>query len=102
LARLLSFIDAGAIVCAPLSGYLLDDVGFIPTAFITVALGIMQMVLLMVANGSEAVMLISFVFYAVFRAFLFPYFFASLSRKIGFKYFGMLVRTGTAVELLLV
>jgi len=94
LARLLSFIDAAAIVCAPLSGYLIEEVGFSPTAVITVVIGMVQMVLLIIANGSEAIMITSFVFYAVFRAFLFPYFFASLSRKTGFKYFGML--TGIA------
>lgn len=90
LARLLSFIDAGAIVCAPLSGYLLDNVGFIPTAVITITLGILQMLLILIADDNPTVLIVSFFLYAVFRAFLFPYFFATLSRKIGFKYFGML------------
>lgn len=90
LARQLSFIDAGAIVCAPLSGYLLDSVGFIPTAFIAIALGIAQMAFLLIAGTNQILMIASFVSYAVFRAFLFPYFFASLSKKIGFRYFGIL------------
>lgn len=90
LARLLSFIDAGAIVCAPLSGFLLDSVGFMPTAIITIALGVYQMFFLLIAGSREGIMVASFVAYAVFRAFLFPYFFASLSKKIGFRYFGVL------------
>lgn len=90
LAVLLSFIDAAAIVCAPLSGYLLDSVGFIPTAFVTISLGILQMILLLVAGSSVPLMILSFVSYSIFRAFLFPYFFASLSKKIGFKFFGIL------------
>jgi MFS family permease len=94
----LSFIDAGAIVCAPLSGYLLDSVGFIPTAFITISLGVLEMLLLLVAGDSEAIMIASFVCYAVFRAFLFPYFFASLSRKIGFRFFGMLTGIGFSLS----
>jgi MFS family permease len=90
LARLLSFIDAGAIVCAPVSGFLLDSAGFIPTAFITITLGIVQMALLMIAGSNENIMIASFVSYAIFRAFLFPYFFASLSKKLGFRFFGVL------------
>jgi MFS family permease len=90
LAVLLSFIDAAAIVCAPLSGYLLDSVGFVPTAFITILLGILQMILLLVAGSQASIMTASFVSYSVYRAFLFPYFFASLSKKIGFRYFGLL------------
>jgi MFS family permease len=90
LARLLSFIDAGAIVCAPLSGYLLDEVGFAPTAVVTILMGVLQMVCLLLAGDKEVIMIFSFVFYAVFRAFLFPYFFASLSRKMGFRFFGIL------------
>ena len=90
LARLLSFIDAGAIVCAPLSGYLLDSVGFTHTAVITIGLGVCQMCLLLIAGSHEGTMVASFVAYAIFRAFLFPYFFASLSKKIGFRFFGVL------------
>ena len=81
-------------MCAPVSGYLLDSVGFIPTAYIAIALGVLEMSLLLVAGDSEAVMIASFVCYAVFRAFLFPYFFASLSRKMGFRFFGMLTGIG--------
>ena len=90
LAVLLSFIDAAAIVCAPLSGYLLDSVGFVPTALITIFLGILQMILLLVAGSQVSIMTASFVSYSIFRAFLFPYFFASLSKKIGFRFFGIL------------
>lgn len=90
LAEQLSFIDAGAIICAPLSGYLLDSVGFAPTAFIAIGMAVLQMLLLQVADASESIMVLSFCSYAVYRAFLFPYFFASLSKKIGFKYFGIL------------
>jgi MFS family permease len=90
LAEQLSFIDAGAIVCAPLSGYLLDSVGFKFTAVVTIGLGIFQQLLLLVAGQQTMLMRASFVCYAVFRAFLFPYFFASLSKKMGFRYFGFL------------
>lgn len=90
LTRWLSFLDAGAIVAAPLSGYLLDSVGFAPTAFITITLGIMQQTCLLVAGTNSAIMIFSFGTYAIYRAFLFPYFFASLSRKMGFRFFGFL------------
>jgi hypothetical protein len=46
--------------------------------------------LLLVAGQQTVLMRASFVCYAVFRAFLFPYFFASLSKKMGFRYFGIL------------
>jgi hypothetical protein len=90
LARLLSFIDAAAIVCAPFSGYMLDSVGFVPTAFFAIAMGVVQNVCLLVAGSNKNIMIASFVAYSIFRAFLFPYYFASLSKKLGFRYFGML------------
>lgn len=90
LTRWLSFLDAGAIVAAPLSGYLLESVGFTPTAVITVSLGIIQQFCLLYAGSNSYVMIFSFATYAVYRAFLFPYFFASLSRKMGFRFFGFL------------
>jgi hypothetical protein len=90
LARWWSFIDAGAIVCAPFSGFMLDSVGFVPTAVLTIGFGCAQMILLLVATDRMTIMLASFVAYACFRAFLFPYYFASLSKKIEFSFFGML------------
>jgi hypothetical protein len=86
----LSFIDAGAIIAAPLSGYLLESVGFPPTAFITIALGISQHFFLLIAGSNKYLMICSFAAYAVYRAFLFPYYFASLSRRMGFRFFGLL------------
>lgn len=90
LTRWLSFLDAGAIIAAPLSGYMLDSVGFAPTAVVTIALGILQQVALLVAGSNSYIMIGSFAAYAIYRAFLFPYFFASLSRRMGFRYFGFL------------
>jgi len=86
----LGFIDAGAIIFAPLSGYMLDSVGFGATAILTISLGVLQNIFLLIAGTKQSIMVASFVCYAVFRAFLFPYFFASLSKKIGFRYFGAL------------
>lgn len=104
MASTLSFIDAAAILCAPLSGYLLDSVGFGAAASVAILLGIGQMILLLVADMRVldssfdspdfplimGLMMGSFVCYAAFRAFLFPYFFASLSKKLGFRFFGLL------------
>jgi len=39
---------------------------------------------------SSMVMYCSFIFYSLFRSFLFTYFFAALPKKMGFKYFGIL------------
>jgi hypothetical protein len=50
----------------------------------------LQQLLLLLAERQSVLMMASFVCYAVFRAFLFPYFFASLSKKMGFRYFGIL------------
>lgn len=90
LTRWLSFLDAGAIIAAPLSGYLLESVGFTPTAIITISLGVIQQLCLLFAGSNTFIMIVSFATYAVYRAFLFPYFFASLSRKMGFRFFGFL------------
>lgn len=90
LAELLSFIDAGAIICAPFSGFMLETVGFTHTAFFTIMVGCVWVIVLLLAGASEFLMVTSFVAYAIFRSFLFPYFFATLSRKMGFRFFGML------------
>ena len=77
-------------MCAPFSGFMLETVGFTQTAFFTIFIGTLWIVILIVAGASEVLMVSSFVAYAIFRSFLFPYFFASLSRKMGFRFFGML------------
>ena len=69
---------------------MLETVGFTQTAFFTITVGVLWIVTLMLAGASEFLMVASFVAYAIFRSFLFPYFFATLSRKMGFRFFGML------------
>ena len=43
-------------------------------------------------------MIISFCLYTLFRAFLYPVFIASLTSRLGFKYFGVLLGIGFAVS----
>ena len=73
LTRWLSFLDAGAIIAAPLSGYLLESVGFAPTGIITICLGVVQQLTVLYAGSNALAMITSFATYAIYRAFLFPY-----------------------------
>lgn len=89
LTRLFSIISSLGVVSMPLVGFLLDNLGFAFTATTTVFLGVCNTFFVLM-EGSSTVYYCSFVFYSLYRAFLFTYFFAALPKKMGFKYFGIL------------
>lgn len=71
------------------AGYLMDVFGLETCTLLTLLLGILHMTTLLLL-GNDGAMTIGFVVYTLFRQFLFPVFIASLSAKLGFKYFGIL------------
>ncbi|GMI41422.1 hypothetical protein TrCOL_g11256 [Triparma columacea] len=89
LTRLFSIISSLGVLGMPFVGFLLDNLGFAFTATTTVFLGVCYTFFALM-EGSSAVYYCSFLFYSLYRAFLFTYFFAALPKKMGFKYFGIL------------
>jgi hypothetical protein len=86
--RLFAVIMACGAFAIPVVGYLMDTVGFPATSAITVGLG-STWALLMLFDDVHA-LLPSFVFYSLFRVFLFTFLFAYLADSLGFRYFGVL------------
>jgi hypothetical protein len=72
----------------PLIGAMMDITGYPCTSFITILSGFLWACLL--EYPSRMHLIISFIFYSIFRTFLFTFFFAYLPDALGFKYFGVL------------
>lgn len=86
------------LVGSMLAGLLMDNLGLeLCTAF-TLMLGQLHALMLVIWSDSFGVLLISFVIYTMFRQFLFPVFIATLTARLGYKYFGILAGIGFAVS----
>jgi len=102
LSRNFTLIMSGGFMVSMFVGWLMDRVGLETCTIVTLILGQASLVLRMVA-GTETyynpvMMLMGFVVYTLFRQFLFPVFIASLTAKLGFKYFGILSGIGFALS----
>ena len=89
MVRLFTAITTAGVLGIPIVGRLMDRCGFVATAAVTVALGCVYG-LCVLTPGSEWRLVLGFVAYALFRSFLFTFFFAELADSLGFKYFGVL------------
>jgi hypothetical protein len=67
----------------------MDKNGFPITMLVTIFFGVVWAILL--STGDSQLLVVSFVFYALFRTFLYTFIFSYLADKLGFKYFGILV-----------
>jgi hypothetical protein len=76
------------IVAIPFIGYMMDNGGFPLTSVSTVAFGLIWSLLFL--YDSKNLLIPSFIFYAMYRTFLFTFLFAYLADTMGFKYFGVL------------
>lgn len=72
----------------PVAGRLMDHWGFISTAVVTVTLAVFYGVGVLWKDMAQLIP--AFAAYALFRTFLFTYFFAYLADALGFRYFGVL------------
>merc|ERR1711871_1126112 len=84
----LTLFMTGGVVAIPFIGALMDNYGFPITMLITIFLGIVWTGLLM--STSSSLLYLSFMFYALFRTFLYTFLFSYLGDKLGFKYYGIL------------
>merc|ERR1711871_52624 len=84
----LTLFMTGGVVAIPFIGALMDNYGFPITMLVTIFLGIVWTGLLM--STSSSLLYLSFMFYALFRTFLYTFLFSYLADKLGFKYYGIL------------
>eukprot|EP01034_Spumella_vulgaris_P026305 gene26305-32869_t len=94
-ARLFTLIMTCGVVAIPAVGTLMDVAGFSVTSIVMILLGFLWALFLLV--NSTTSLLVSFVFYASFRTFLFTFLFAYLADTLGFKYYGILSGTMFAI-----
>ncbi|KAL3915425.1 MAG: hypothetical protein SGILL_005663 [Bacillariaceae sp.] len=90
------FMSAGSLV-SPVVGILIDSYGVEICTFLLLIFGQMQMLIVLFFDQHKSLMIVSFGFYTLFRSFLYPVFIASLTSRLGFKYFGMLLGMGFAI-----
>ncbi|CAJ1911427.1 unnamed protein product [Cylindrotheca closterium] len=94
LARNFTVIMAtGAFISIPI-GWLIDELGVEVCTFVTLIMGQLQMLLLIFGAESIICYTISFWVYTLFRQFLYPVYISSLTSRLGFKYFGVLLGIG--------
>lgn len=83
----------GAFVSIPI-GWLIDELGVEVCTFVTLIMGQLQMLLLIYGQGDTFYVTISYWIYTLFRQFLYPVYISSLTSRLGFKYFGVLLGIG--------
>jgi hypothetical protein len=94
MARIFTLTASMGIIASLLVGWLIDKIGFELCTAITLILGQLQMLLLVLFGKYQILLVISFGVYTVFRQLLYPVFIASLTSRLGFKYFGVLLGIG--------
>lgn len=97
MARDFTIIIAMGIIVSIAVGFLIDSLGIEVCTAMTLASGMIQNLILLTFGSNYNMTLISFVFYTMFRQFLYPVFIASLTSRLGFKYFGILLGIGFAI-----
>jgi MFS family permease len=91
---IMSFGLLGSLV----AGWLMDLIGLETCTFVTLVLGQVHMLIIVCFGDRMPLMTVGFVIYTLFRCFLFPVYIASLSARLGFKYFGILSGIGFAIS----
>jgi len=91
------FMSCG-VLASIFSGFLIDAFGVEIVTSLVLIFGQLQMVTVLFFGQYQAMMVASFGFYTLFRSFLYPVFIASLTSRLGFKYFGILLGIGFAIS----
>jgi hypothetical protein len=89
---------SGGVIASIFSGLLIDTFGVEIVTCMMLVFGQLQMVTLLFFDQYHSFMVGSFYFYTLFRSFLYPVFIASLTSRLGFKYFGILLGLGFALS----
>ena len=94
LARDFTFIMSLGLIGSILVGWLIDRIGLECCTSLTLFLGQVQMLLSFFFSDRRSMMVVGFWIYTLFRQFLFPVYISSLTTRLGFKYFGVLLGIG--------
>eukprot|EP00428_Durinskia_dybowskii_P067955 CAMPEP_0170367684 /NCGR_PEP_ID=MMETSP0117_2-20130122/7059_1 /TAXON_ID=400756 /ORGANISM="Durinskia baltica, Strain CSIRO CS-38" /LENGTH=366 /DNA_ID=CAMNT_0010622309 /DNA_START=572 /DNA_END=1672 /DNA_ORIENTATION=+ len=78
------------VVAIPVVGALMDRTGFPATSSLCIGCGVIWELLLLADSPQRHLLMLSFVFYSVYRTAFFTFFFAYLADVLGFRFFGML------------
>jgi MFS family permease len=80
------------------AGFLIDRIGVEICTVMCLLFGQVRILLVLIFGQEHAMLVTSFVFYCLFRSFLYPVFIALLTSRLGFKYFGVLLGLGFAIS----
>lgn len=78
------------VVSIPPVGAMMDRTGFPATSLLCLVSGIIWALLLLADSPERHLLMLSFVFYSLYRTSFFTFFFAYLADVMGFQFFGML------------
>jgi MFS family permease len=92
-----SFMSAG-VMASIFVGYLIDKIGVEVCTAMMFIFGQLQMIILLFFSKSHTMTVVSFFCYTMYRSTLYPVFIASLTSRLGFKYFGVLLGIGFAIS----
>lgn len=82
-------ITLGVLAIPPV-GALMDRKGFPATALVCICSGLIWATLLLADSPTRHYLMVSFVFYSIYRTSMFTFFFAYLADVLGFRFFGMM------------
>jgi MFS family permease len=98
LAETFTLFMSLGVLASVLAGFLIDLFGVEICTVMTLVFGQLEMFILILFGNDRAMMTLSFFCYTMFRSFLYPVFIASLTSRLGFKYFGILLGMGFAIS----
>lgn len=87
--RIFTLTMTGGFLSIPAAGMMMDHLGFPTTALFISFTGLMWSICLL--SGSATTLIASFLFYSLFRTFLFAFIFAYAADTMGFKFYGILM-----------
>lgn len=92
MVRLFTAVTTAGVLGIPIVGGLMDRYGFVTTAAVTVSMAVIYGLGIIIAQAQGGILplVLAFIAYALFRTFLFTYFFAYLADALGFRFFGVL------------
>ena len=104
LARTFTLIISVGMIGSLIIGTLLDRIGLEWCTVLTLLMGQIHMIIIYsteeatTTTTSKSWMIMSFWIYMLFRNFLYPAYISSLTERLGFKYFGVLLGIGFALS----
>lgn len=98
LAQTFTLFMSSGVMASVLAGFLIDLLGVEICTGMTLIFGQLQLVILLFFGDHRGMMVLSFFCYTMFRSFLYPVFIASLTSRLGFKYFGILLGMGFSIS----